>query len=472
MVFSSLVFLCIFLPVIFCLHSVMPSIKVKNALLIIASLIFYAFGEPVYVLLMIASAFLNYLCALLMGKANRKAVLVIAVVINIGILCIFKYTGFLVTTVNSVLHTNINVPQITLPIGISFFTFQALSYVIDVYREQVGIQKNFFKVLLYISFFPQLIAGPIVKYRDIALEIDSRRVELREAAPGLRRFICGLAKKILIANTMAAVADNVFSQGFDTVNVVVAWIGAVAYAMQIYFDFSGYSDMAIGLGRMFGFHFKENFEHPYGSLTIKEFWRRWHISLSSWFKEYVYIPLGGNRKGKTRAGINKIIVFFLTGLWHGANWTFVVWGLFHGLFSFFEEFVPALKKLPRVVLHIYTMLVVIVGFVIFRADTLNQAFLFIGKMFTGFDCSAASMSFACQQMTPFFIAMLAVAVICCGPIRPLVLRLRADAEKKRRLTSKENLIQMILYAAAFVLLLWCIIRLSGGSYNPFIYFRF
>lgn len=472
MVFSSLVFLCIFLPVIFCLHSVMPSIKVKNALLIIASLIFYAFGEPVYVLLMIASAFLNYLCALLMGKANRKAVLVIAVVINIGILCIFKYTGFLVTTVNSVLHTNINVPQITLPIGISFFTFQALSYVIDVYREQVGIQKNFFKVLLYISFFPQLIAGPIVKYRDIALEIDSRRVELREAAPGLRRFICGLAKKILIANAMAAVADNVFSQGFDTVNVVVAWIGAVAYAMQIYFDFSGYSDMAIGLGRMFGFHFKENFEHPYGSLTIKEFWRRWHISLSSWFKEYVYIPLGGNRKGKTRAGINKIIVFFLTGLWHGANWTFVVWGLFHGLFSFFEEFVPALKKLPRVVLHIYTMLVVIVGFVIFRADTLNQAFLFIGKMFTGFDCSAASMSFACQQMTPFFIAMLAVAVICCGPIRPLVLRLRADAEKKRRLTSKENLIQMILYAAAFVLLLWCIIRLSGGSYNPFIYFRF
>lgn len=472
MVFSSLVFLCIFLPIVFCLHSVIPSIKVKNVLLIIASLIFYAFGEPVYVLLMIASALLNYLCALLMEKANRKVVLVVAVVINIGILCIFKYTGFLVTTVNGVLHTNINVPQITLPIGISFFTFQALSYVIDVYRGQVGIQKNFFKVLLYISFFPQLIAGPIVKYRDIALEIDNRRVELKEAAPGLRRFICGLAKKILIANTMAVVADNVFSQGFDTVNIVVAWIGAVAYAMQIYFDFSGYSDMAIGLGRMFGFHFKENFEYPYSSLTIKEFWRRWHISLSSWFKEYVYIPLGGNRKGRTRAGINKIIVFFLTGLWHGANWTFVVWGLFHGMFSFFEEFVPALKKLPRVVLHIYTMLVVIVGFVIFRADTLNQAFLFIGKMFTGFEFSAASMSFACQQMTPFFIAMLVVAVICCGPIRPLVLRLRVATEKEGRLTSKENFVQIILYAAAFVLLLWCIVRLSGGSYNPFIYFRF
>lgn len=472
MVFSSLVFLCIFLPVIFCLHSVIPFTKVRNVLLIIASLIFYAFGEPVYVILMIISAILNYTCALLMGKANRKAVLTAAVVINIGILCVFKYTGFFVTTLNSVLHLHINVPQITLPIGISFFTFQALSYVIDVYREQVGIQKNFFKVLLYISFFPQLIAGPIVKYRDIAVEIDQRRVKLKEAAPGFRRFICGLGKKVLIANTMAVAADNIFSQGFETINIVAAWIGAVAYAMQIYFDFSGYSDMAIGLGWMFGFHFKENFEHPYGSLTIREFWRRWHISLSSWFKEYVYIPLGGNRKGKVRAGINKVIVFFLTGLWHGANWTFVIWGLFHGLFSFFEEFVPALKKLPRVILHIYTMLVVIVGFVIFRADTLTQAFTFIGKMFTGFDFSALSMSFACQQMTPFFIVMLIVAVVCCGPIRPLVLKLRAAALKDGGLTSKQNFVQMILYVAAFALLLWCIIRLSGGSYNPFIYFRF
>lgn len=472
MVFSSLVFLCIFLPVIFCLHSVIPFTKVRNVLLIIASLIFYAFGEPVYVILMIISAILNYTCALLMGKANRKAVLTVAVVINIGILCVFKYTGFFLTTLNSVLHLHINVPQITLPIGISFFTFQALSYVIDVYREQVGIQKNFFKVLLYISFFPQLIAGPIVKYRDIAVEIDQRRVKLKEAAPGFRRFICGLGKKVLIANTMAVAADNIFSQGFETINIVAAWIGAVAYAMQIYFDFSGYSDMAIGLGWMFGFHFKENFEHPYGSLTIREFWRRWHISLSSWFKEYVYIPLGGNRKGKVRAGINKVIVFFLTGLWHGANWTFVIWGLFHGLFSFFEEFVPALKKLPRVILHIYTMLVVIVGFVIFRADTLTQAFTFIGKMFTGFDFSALSMSFACQQMTPFFIVMLIVAVVCCGPIRPLVLKLRAAALKDGGLTSKQNFVQMILYVAAFALLLWCIIRLSGGSYNPFIYFRF
>ncbi|MCM1297037.1 MAG: MBOAT family protein [Muribaculaceae bacterium] len=471
MVFSSLVFLCIFFPVIFCLHSVIPSIKAKNVLLIMASLVFYAFGEPVYVVLMVLSAFLNYLCARFMGKANRKAVLALAVVVNIGILGVFKYSGFLVTTINSVFHLNINVPEITLPIGISFFTFQALSYVIDVYRGQVEVQKNFGKVLLYISFFPQLIAGPIVKYRDIAYEIDNRSTNLKEAALGMRRFICGLAKKVLIANAMAVVADAVFMQAPANVNIVGAWIGAIAYTMQIYYDFSGYSDMAIGLGRMFGFHFKENFEHPYGSLTIKEFWRRWHISLSSWFKEYVYIPLGGNRKGRLRTGINKVIVFFLTGLWHGANWTFVVWGLFHGAFSFLEEFVPKLKKLPNFIFHIYTMLAVTVGFVIFRADTLKQAFTFIGKMFAGFEFSAVSMSFACQQLTPFFIAMLIAAVIGCGMLRNLTMKLRAVSEQEE-LTKKENIVQVILFTAAFLLLSWCIIRLSGGSYNPFIYFRF
>lgn len=472
MVFSSLIFLCVFFPIVFCLHCVIPSIRVRNALLIIASLIFYAFGEPVYVILMIFSAFLNYLCALLMGKINRTAVLITAVVLNIGLLGVFKYTGFFIATLNSTLRLTINVPQIALPIGISFFTFQALSYVIDVYRQQVESQKNFGKVLLYIAFFPQLIAGPIVKYKDIALEIDARSVNIKETTLGLRRFICGLGKKILIANTMAVVADQVFQQEFDTLNIIGAWIGAVAYTMQIYFDFSGYSDMAIGLGRMFGFHFKENFEHPYASLTIKEFWRRWHISLSSWFKEYVYIPLGGNRKGRIRTGFHKILVFFLTGLWHGANWTFVVWGLFHGAFSFLEEFIPTLKKLPHVILHLYTMLTVTVGFVIFRADTLPSALLFIGKMFTGFQFSPSSMSLVHQQLTPFFIVMLVAAVIGCGPIHSLTMKLRAVSEKEETLTSKETFVQFILYIAAFALLMWCIIRLSGGSYNPFIYFRF
>ncbi len=475
MTFSSLVFLCIFLPIVFCLHSIIPSLKVRNALLIGASLVFYAFGEPIYVFLMIINALVNYLLALGMNGKNKKLLLILDVVFNIGILGVFKYTGFLVSSLNDLLGLSIPVPAISLPIGISFFTFQAMSYAIDAYRGNVAIQRNFAKVLLYISFFPQLIAGPIVKYRDIADEIDNRKVEVGEVALGLRRFIAGLGKKVLIANTMAVAADSVFNQGAASANIMVAWIGAVAYVMQIYFDFSGYSDMAIGLGRMFGFHFKENFLHPYGSLNIKEFWRRWHISLSSWFKEYVYIPLGGNRKGPLRTGINKIIVFFLTGLWHGANWTFVAWGLFHGAFSFLEEFIPAIKKLPKVIGHIYTMIVVIVGFVIFRADTIAEGVGFIGKMFGGFDFGPQYTSFALQQLTPFFIVMLIAAIIGCAPIRGLGEKLKAVQERELKgeeISSKERTVQILLYALAMVVLCWCILRLSGGSYNPFIYFRF
>ena len=472
MVFSSLIFLCVFFPVVFCLHTAIPGIRARNALLVVASLVFYAFGEPVYVSLMVVSAFLNYLCAVLMGKVRPKLMLAVAVVINIGMLCVFKYAGFFITTINYILHINMPVLQVALPIGISFFTFQALSYVVDVYRGQAGAQKNFGKVLLYISFFPQLIAGPVVKYRDIASEIDSRSVSLEGAASGMRRFICGLAKKILIANAMAVAADQAFGQELGSLNLLGAWIGAVSYTMQIYYDFSGYSDMAIGLGQMFGFHFRENFKHPYCSLTIKEFWRRWHISLSSWFREYVYIPLGGSRKGKLRTGTNKVTVFFLTGLWHGANWTFVAWGLFHGMFSFLEELVPAIRKLPPFILHVYTMLVVTVGFVIFRADTLHQAFGFIGKMFTGFDFTAACMSPVCQMVTPYFLVMLAAAVAGCGLAPCLTERWRRVPGGGGRLSPRESLMQGFQYAAAFLLLVWCIIRLSGGSYNPFIYFRF
>ena len=480
MIFSSLVFLCIFLPVVFCLHCLVRPIAAKNVLLILASLFFYAFGEPVYVLLMILSAFLNYLFAAAMSKGARKAMLVTAVIVNIGILCVFKYTGFLVSTINAATHLPLPVPQITLPIGISFFTFQAMSYVIDVYRGRCRVQWNFFKVLLYISFFPQLIAGPIVKYKDIEAEIEERHVDIREAAPGLRRFIFGLSKKVLIANTMAVAADAVFARETGTVNMAASWIGAVAYAMQIYFDFSGYSDMAIGLGKMFGFHFKENFLFPYSSRTIKEFWRRWHISLSSWFRDYVYIPLGGNRKGPARTAFNKILVFFLTGLWHGANWTFVIWGLFHGLFSSLEGSARKMQKLPGVILHIYTMLVVIVGFVIFRAESLTQAFQYIGRMFGGFDSSPAAMAFALQQLTPFFLVMMAAAVFFCGPFRTVAEKVQNRAVKPSGSTETGTggrtgigvALETVLYIVAFILLLWCIIRLSGGSYNPFIYFRF
>ncbi len=471
MVFSSLVFLCIFLPIVFTLHCIVKPIKARNILLIIASLLFYSFGEPVYVILMVASALANYICALAMGKFNRKAVLVISVIINIGTLCVFKYAGFFVETINGISGANIPVPQIMLPIGISFFTFQALSYVIDVYRGNVKAQTNFAKILLYISFFPQLIAGPIVKYKDIVEEIDNRRVSISQIAPGLRRFIAGLGKKVIIANTMAYCADAIFAQDLANINILGAWIGAVAYVMQIYFDFSGYSDMAIGMGKMFGFHFKENFNFPYVSLNIQDFWRRWHISLSSWFKEYVYIPLGGNRKGKARTIINKIIVFFLTGLWHGANWTFVVWGLYHGALSFLEEGVPAIKKLPRIIAHIYLMVAVIVGFVVFRADTIGEGLGIIARMFTGFTFTDMSMTIAIQQLTPHFIIMLVVAIVACGPLRNLVIKLR-EVSDNGVATRGQAVAQVVVYIASMALLCWCVIRLSSGVYNPFIYFRF
>ncbi|MBR1828340.1 MAG: MBOAT family protein, partial [Atopobiaceae bacterium] len=337
------------------------------------------------------------------------------------------------------------------------FTFQALSYVIDVYRGDAPGDDSVWKVLLYISFFPQIIAGPIVKYHDIEQQIDNRTIDVHESALGMRRFILGLSKKVLIANSMGFVADSLF--GYDPVmlNAPAAWLGAIAYLMQIYFDFSAYSDMAIGLGHLFGFTILENFDHPYASVTIKEFWRRWHISLSTWFKEYLYIPLGGNRKGKLRAGINKCIVFFLCGLWHGASWTFVVWGLIHGAFSLLEEVVP-IKRLPRALGHVYTLVVVMLAFVFFRADTLGLACTFISRMIVGWDLSREAMIVPVSMLTPEFLVALAAAVVTCVPPR-----VSAAFEGKLMIAS---------FAIAFVLLALCILELSGGTYNPFIYFRF
>lgn len=474
MVFSSLAFLCIFLPTVFLLYTVIPNLKIRNALLIIASLMFYGYGEPVYVFLMIFSSFFNYLCALWVASKPQKSklALVTAVAINLGILGVFKYTGFIVGSINDLLGLAIPVPQISLPIGISFFTFQALSYVVDVYTDKVGVQKNFFNILLYVSFFPQLIAGPIVKYHDINEQIDNRQQNLDKIAMGMRRFICGMGKKVLIANTMGQVTDIIFDSELSQLSILTAWLGAIAYIFQIYYDFSGYSDMAIGLGHMFGFEFKENFNYPYGAKNIQDFWRRWHISLSTWFKEYLYIPLGGNRKGKTRTAINKIIVFFATGLWHGANWTFVLWGLYHGLFLLLEEFVPLLKKLPRVFAHIYTIIVVTIGFVLFRADTISDGFTYIARMFTGVNASQQSLSLALTQLTPWFIFILVAAIIGCSPIRPITMKIRSNMHGETALSTKWKVIQVVLYGLSFILLAWCIIRLSGTAYNPFIYFRF
>lgn len=474
MVFSSLEFLCIFLPAVFLLYTVIPVHKVRNGLLIAFSLVFYAYGEPVYVLLMILSSLVNYLCALWIGKSEKqkKLPLIIAIVFNLGTLVLFKYTGMFVTAFNSVTHLSVPVPDIILPIGISFYTFQALSYVIDVYRGEVGVQKNYFKVLLYISFFPQLIAGPIVKYRDIAEQIDNRSQSLEQIAQGLRRFVCGLAKKVLIANTMGQVADIIFAQSTSELGFLSAWLGAAAYLFQIYYDFCGYSDMAIGLGKMFGFTFKENFRYPYGARSVQDFWRRWHISLSTWFKEYLYIPLGGNRKGKARTALNRIIVFFFTGLWHGANWTFVLWGLWHGLFLLLEEYLPFLKKLPKVLGHIYTMLVVLLGFVVFRADTIGYGFGYIGRMFSFGSPGSYDMSLALRQLTPWFIFIFVIAVIGCAPIRPLSDKIRQKLYADGSASTAWRIVSVALYCLAFAGLFFCILRLSPSGYNPFIYFRF
>jgi len=474
MVFSSLEFLCVFLPVVFLLYCILPGIRSKNALLIIASLLFYTYGEPRYVLLMIFSAAFNYLSArVMMASGQRKWFLFANVVGNLGLLAFFKYTAFFINTWNQVFGTQLSAPEIELPIGISFFTFQALSYVVDVYRKTVPVQKSFWKVLLYISFFPQLIAGPIVKYQDINLALTERKMDINQVSDGLRRFICGLGKKMLIANTMGQAADAVFQTDYGNINILVAWIGAISYMLQIYYDFSGYSDMAIGLGKMFGFRFRENFQYPYGAAGIKEFWRRWHISLSTWFKEYLYIPLGGNRKGKLRTGVNKFIVFFCTGLWHGANWTFVLWGLYHGFFSVLEECIPFIKKIPKPIMYLYTMLVVCTGFVVFRADTISQGLYMIQQMFTGTSFGSRAMSFAIGQLTPWFIAMLFVGIIGMAPVKPVVDRIREIVYGERtQITWNYRGVQIFLYTASVVVLLWCVIRLSGNTYNPFIYFRF
>lgn len=475
MVFSSLEFLCVFFPITYILYSLLPSLKLKNALLILVSLMFYAYGEPVYVVLMILSAFLNYACGrgIEYASKHKKVVLVVALLLNFGLLGVFKYTGFILETCNQMFGLELSIPEISLPIGISFFTFQAVSYVIDVYAGKVKAQKSFWKVLLYISFFPQLIAGPIVKYRDIESAIDERSQNVRETAIGLRRFICGLGKKVLIANAMGVVADAVFTTELQNVNIVVAWLGAVAYMFQIYYDFSGYSDMAIGLGRMFGFHFLENFQYPYAAVSVQDFWHRWHISLSTWFKEYVYIPLGGNRKGKGRAAFNRMVVFFLTGLWHGANWTFVLWGVYHGVLLLIEEYIPFMRKMPKWLSRIYTVLVVCIGFVMFRANSVSQGFYMIGQMFTGVSFAPATMSFALQQVTPYFVVMLIAAVLCAGPLRRVSDKVREQlCSTEGELTKKWMVWQVVLYLASFILLAWCILRLSGGTYNPFIYFRF
>lgn len=461
MVFSSPVFIFLFLPIVYLINLVIPK-RFSNGFLLIFSLIFYAWGEPLYVFLMIFSGLINYILTLSMGEQSpkRKVILIIAVIFNIGILGLFKYADFLILTVNGVLKTSLPFLNLPLPIGISFYTFQTMSYVFDVYNNETAVQKNYFSLLLYITFFPQLIAGPIVQYHDIARQIESRFVTLDNTVHGLRRFVVGLSKKVLLANAMAVIADRLFALPNSEISTVVAWIASIAYLFQIYFDFSGYSDMAIGMGEMFGFHFKENFNYPYIATSVQDFWRRWHISLSSWFRLYVYIPLGGNRKGKNRAMFNRVFVFFLTGLWHGASWTFVVWGLYHGLFLLLEQTVLHVRQWPVIVQRLYTLLVVLIGFVIFRAETFSQSLIFIQSMFAFTSVSALASKELMILITPFTMVMFAISVIASTPLL------------KNIKGYDVGWTSVLSYGFTIVLWIACLLSLAANTYNPFIYFRF
>lgn len=470
MVFSSAVFLFVFLPVTYLINWLCPKITAKNIALTIASLIFYAYGEPFAVLLMIGSIICNYVMGRFMTNERlKKPVLVFSIIFNVAVLVVFKYLTFLVTLLNDVTGLMLPVPHIALPIGISFFTFQAMSYVIDVYKNPELEERNLLNVFLYISFFPQLIAGPIIRFEDVARQIKQRFITLDKTFYGVRRFIFGLAKKVLIANTMGEIADMAFAVNGAELTMPVAWAGALCYVLQIYFDFSGYSDMAIGLGKLFGFDFKENFNYPFSAGSIQDFWHRWNISVSTWFKEYVYIPLGGNRKGRLRTNINRIIVFFLTGLWHGANLTFVVWGLIHGFFLLMEgngvipvkkAHNPALKALC----HIYTMLVVILTFVFFRADTLGDAANFIAKMFAG-SFTAGAGAEVIGAFSPYVILIFIVGCIFSVPVIP---KIRGWLEEK----GKSGISVSASAVVSLGLLAMCVMRLASSTYNPFIYFRF
>ena len=476
MVFSSVIFLCLFLPIVLGGYYLLPKREAKNLWLIAASLLFYAFSGLWYVLLLLFSVFCNYLAGLFVS--GRKGVLYVAVAVNLGVLGVFKYLTFLVRTVDQLPGVAITVSSIVLPVGISFFTFQGLSYVIDVYRNERLKSTRFRDVLLYIALFPQLVAGPIVRYEDVADEIKGRRHTLEQLANGLRRFIIGLSKKLLIADVCGSVVTLIYSAERSVLDSRTAWLAAVCYLIQIYFDFSGYSDMAIGLGLCFGFHFKENFKYPYITSSIQEFWRRWHISLSTWFREYLYIPLGGNRKGKAKTYRNKLIVFFCTGLWHGANWTFIIWGLWHGFFIVAEDAAKKLFGLGKhgknrrnpvetVLKHLYTLLVVLIGFVIFRADNMGQAFSMIGAMFSGICASAQTGLLLAQCLTPLTMFALLLGLVGSTPVLPLVCR-----KVEQQTGSVYVCLRVLSYAGALALLLVDILHLSAASYVPFIYFQF
>ena len=471
MVFSSLIFLYLFLPLCLLAVWLTPKTAVQNAILLVFSLFFYAWGEPIYVVLMVTTSFVIWLSSFFLNRARSKAKrrfwLVVAITISLSSLAYFKYAGFFVEILNVIPFINFKVPNISLPIGISFYTFQALTYIIDLYRGEIAMQRSYWRFLLYVTLFPQLIAGPIVRYADVESQLSKRRMTFSGVTSGIGRFLAGLAKKVLIANYAAEIVEVCLeSDHFGQISSATAILGILAYTIQIYFDFSGYSDMAIGLGRMFGFHFLENFNYPYISSTITEFWRRWHISLSTFFRDYLYIPLGGNRSHRVR---NTFIVWFLTGLWHGASINFVIWGLYYFVILMFERkfILPVKKRIPKVFGHLLTMLAVIFGWSIFYFTEPARFFTFMGRLFAPGLAGFADID--AQILWKQHLVFIVVAVIGSTPVLPW---LKIKLNRPLNLIASSRVGTVLQPLGVALLLFICTASLAASSYNPFIYFRF
>ena len=466
MLFSSMTFVFMFLPIVCGMYLLVRNRQLRNYVLLFASILFYAWGEPKYVAIMLLTIIINYFGAILIDKHHRhkKQLLIWTILADLGILFYFKYFNFVMKNINFAFNADIPFLDVIMPIGISFYTFQALSYVIDVYRGDVAVQKRINKLALYICLFPQLIAGPIVKYHDVKDQIDYREERFDKVIYGIKRFIIGLAKKMLIANTMGAVADKIFAMPVTDFGTGIAWIGAIAYTFQIFYDFSGYSDMAIGLGSIFGFKFLENFNYPYIAKSITDFWRRWHISLSTWFKEYLYIPLGGNRVAKSRMYLNLFLVFLATGIWHGAEWTFIVWGLWHGFFIIMEKLTGWHKKEGgtglRISQHLYTILVFVFGWVLFRADNIIYAWQYFKNMLGLVEHNNITYTLG-YYIDNIEILTFAVAVLCSMPIFKNI-ALPVVNKYKHFAINTWIMMLFVLSSAA----------IAASTYNPFIYFRF
>ena len=471
MTFSSLTFTTLFFPAVLILYFICTDLRWRNGVLLVASLIFYSWGEPIWVLAVIGSTAINYVAAMLIDRASspglRKTALVVGAAASLAVLFYFKYAAFLVNSVTSLFGVSFSIPVLELPIGISFYTFQVLTYTVDVYRGKSPVQRDPFKLMLYVSCFPQLIAGPIVQYSDVAVMLDERESTLEGFTEGMKRFAVGLSKKVLLANVCGLIIEELPSAaGASGMSVLGAWYISVLYSLQLYFDFSGYSDMAIGMGRIFGFTYKENFNYPYISKSASEFWHRWHISLGSFFRDYVYIPLGGNRRGRARTALNLAIVWALTGLWHGASWNFVIWGLYYGVLIILEKLVLAdfREKLPGAAQHIAALLLIVVGWTVFYYTDMGCLGKHLGAMF-GIGAAGLSDPVTMAVIRKYTVLPL-IAAIASLPILP---RLKAWLGKHEKLEGAADIVSLVCLTA---LMLLSMIFIVGQSYNPFIYFRF